>query len=224
MITRAGSKGSTRLTMLETLRQYGLERLTEAGELNASLDRHPRYFRDLVQDKRAVLYSEREPEAWEVLGEDWDNIRAAFTHALDSQQPEVYGPLVAGVGSYGVFSARTEVGEWAAVAIQAGALGGRAEEVDIHGVHGMWAYWFNSDFDLARATTAGFCDSPRHDHYGSCQFAAFMAAAIGARDRDGADALSRAWLADREVTEVAAVLAHFVRGAYGLWFAISPWT
>ncbi|MFN0089930.1 MAG: ATP-binding protein [Acidimicrobiales bacterium] len=219
MVITVEHPAQSRYRVLETLREFGAERLAERGETRLWLDRHARWCADLVQSQQDALLSEREPTAWDVLGAEWDNLRAAFSHALDSGQVDIYAPLAAGVGMHGFASNRCEVGEWAAAAIAAGMLAGWPEEVELHGIHGWWAYWVAADLPLAETVTRQWCDRPSQDRSGLCQFANFMARAVGAADRAAADALSAAWLAALDLTPAARVLSQFVRAIYGVWFA-----
>ena len=74
------AEDGTRFSMLETLREYALERLNAAGELDGIRGRHASYFADLAIRlqpilERAVAVDEAEREH--------DNIRLALTHSLD---------------------------------------------------------------------------------------------------------------------------------------------
>lgn len=88
-----------RYRMLETTRAYALEKLAEAGEIDAMKRRHARYFRDLF---------ERAPEDWWRLPDaDWcaiyqpelDNVRAALDWAFGPGGDSAIGvELAAGSG------------------------------------------------------------------------------------------------------------------------------
>ena len=85
------------------------------------------------------------------------------------------------------------------------------------GVWAWWAYWVKADLPLARQATAGTRPAGE-DRHGQCQFAGFMAAAVGARNRAAANTLTVRWLAEPAVTRSRRVMARFVRGLYGTWF------
>jgi predicted ATPase len=65
-----------RYRLLETLRQYGAERLADAGETDAAQERHARHFMGLVARQAGVLVGPRYPEARAVLTAELDNLRA----------------------------------------------------------------------------------------------------------------------------------------------------
>jgi predicted ATPase/DNA-binding SARP family transcriptional activator len=78
MITMIAGDGVARYRMLETVRQYGLERLREAGQAEALEERHSRYFLDVLEDAAPRLYGgEHEAGLLSRLAADNDNLRAA---------------------------------------------------------------------------------------------------------------------------------------------------
>ena len=85
--------GEKRFRMLETVRQYARERLTESGEAGALRSRHLAYFRRLVEAANPLLgyfLPEREGALW--LGRlepEVDNVRAALDWSLaQAEEPE----------------------------------------------------------------------------------------------------------------------------------------
>jgi hypothetical protein len=72
--------GDPRLVLLESIREYALERLDELGEAIAIRRRHAQYFLELAE--RAEPELERAAEEWlERLEGDYDNLRAALDWA-----------------------------------------------------------------------------------------------------------------------------------------------
>lgn len=71
--------GSPRFTMLETIREYALERLADTGEGDQFRHRHAIFFHDLAEEARPNYFS-GESEAWlDRLGADYSNLRAAMS-------------------------------------------------------------------------------------------------------------------------------------------------
>ena len=70
----------TRFSMLETVREYALERLTVSGELCAVRDRHASYFGDLAVRLQPIL---ERPTAVDEAEREHDNVRVALAHTLD---------------------------------------------------------------------------------------------------------------------------------------------
>lgn len=74
--------GDTRFEMLETIREYALERLQASGEADSLAHRHAEYYRDAaVVFDRALRRSDR-GEWLSRLRHEHDNLRAALRHAL----------------------------------------------------------------------------------------------------------------------------------------------
>ena len=72
------------LPLLETLRQYGEDRLEELGEADTWRRRHAEHFADVRRGSRARAWSARTSSSWRPrLHAELDNLRAAVTWALD---------------------------------------------------------------------------------------------------------------------------------------------
>jgi hypothetical protein len=87
-----------RFGMLETIREFGLEQLTAAGELDATRDRHAAYFVAFSEALSAQLFQATEPELLERLAAERDNIRAALTWLDQQGDEEAMIRLAAGMG------------------------------------------------------------------------------------------------------------------------------
>jgi DNA-binding CsgD family transcriptional regulator len=70
--------------MLETVRQYGVERLHEAGELDAMRDRHRDGLLALAEQIAAALHGPSQREWLDVLDHEAANIASALDRALES--------------------------------------------------------------------------------------------------------------------------------------------
>lgn len=81
--------GEARYRMLETMRQYGLERLREAGQLEATRHSHALFFAELAEKAERQLRG-AETHAWiERLETEHDNFRAALEWSLAQESPEL---------------------------------------------------------------------------------------------------------------------------------------
>jgi hypothetical protein len=92
---REGPDGDRRLVLLETVREYGLERLAECGETDAVARRHADYYLALAEQAEPELLGPRQGLWYERLEADLDNFRAVLNWALAHQQPEVIVRLAA---------------------------------------------------------------------------------------------------------------------------------
>jgi predicted ATPase/class 3 adenylate cyclase len=74
--------GEPRFFMLETMREYGLERLEAAGEVDAARRRHAAYFTALAEEGERWVRGSRQAEWLAKLDEEYPNLRAALTWTL----------------------------------------------------------------------------------------------------------------------------------------------
>ena len=83
LVIMEASDSAVRYRLLETVRQYGLERLTERGELDAMMERHTRYFLEFVEKSGPSLVGgSNAPDVFAHLVTEHDNIRAACARAV----------------------------------------------------------------------------------------------------------------------------------------------
>jgi len=79
VVAEGGPSGIERYRLLETLRQYGQERLAESGEGDAVRDRHFAYYLALVKTAHTEVAVSRKRDGWlQRLDADNDNIRTAL--------------------------------------------------------------------------------------------------------------------------------------------------
>ena len=78
-----------RFAMLETIREYGLERLRECGELGALQARHANHFRELAEEAAPGLVGPRVNIWLERLDAEHDNLRGALAWALAAGEAEM---------------------------------------------------------------------------------------------------------------------------------------
>jgi tetratricopeptide (TPR) repeat protein len=72
--------------MLQTIREYGLERLQECGEANAFQKRHATYFADLAERLEGTAWEAGPGSVFMEATSNWDNVRAALDWS--QAQPE----------------------------------------------------------------------------------------------------------------------------------------
>ena len=83
--------GEPRVMMLESIREYGLERLTAARELESFLSRHAAFYLKLAETLRPKLTEPDQSEWFDRLETDHDNLRAGldwFTESGDGVQAQ----------------------------------------------------------------------------------------------------------------------------------------
>jgi predicted ATPase/DNA-binding CsgD family transcriptional regulator len=79
-----GADGEQRYRLLETLRQYGLEKLSAHGELEAARHRHRDYFLTFAGELRRVKEGEGRPDRLATIELEYDNLRSALIWSLDN--------------------------------------------------------------------------------------------------------------------------------------------
>ncbi len=79
-----GADGEPRLGMLETIREYALERLTQAGELDDTQRRHAEYYTAFAERSREQLGGPAHLMVLDRLEAEHDNLRAALSWSLGS--------------------------------------------------------------------------------------------------------------------------------------------
>jgi predicted ATPase/DNA-binding SARP family transcriptional activator len=83
-----GPSGEPRYHLLETLREYGQERLAESGEAEATRQQHARFFLELSDRIRPELNGPMQGQWLARLQADHDNLRAAIDYCLASGEAE----------------------------------------------------------------------------------------------------------------------------------------
>jgi predicted ATPase len=114
--------GEPRFKMLETIREFALERLTERGELEDAKNRHLQRFVELAETAEPELTRANQAVWLERLTEENDNIRGALAWSFESGQVEL-GLRLAGalVRFWSVRGLMTEGRRWLAEALAVSA-------------------------------------------------------------------------------------------------------
>jgi predicted ATPase/DNA-binding SARP family transcriptional activator len=118
MVTVRSGAGSTRYIVLETLRAYGRERLRELGIDGRCAVRHVTFFTALAQRAAAGMHTADE-QAWvERILPDYDNLRAAFEHAMATGDTDSALRLVTSLPEFGHLRIGFEASGWAERALE----------------------------------------------------------------------------------------------------------
>jgi predicted ATPase/DNA-binding SARP family transcriptional activator len=158
-----------RFRMLETVREYALERLVASGEGNAVRRRHAEYFADVAERADGEMRVAPDPAAWlDRLEADHDNVRAALAWSSSTGEAELECRLVAGMRLFWVFRGHIREGGMhaeAAVARSASVPAPlRAKTLAAAGL----IEFRQGDFDRSLERCAGALELYREleDHYG----------------------------------------------------------
>ena len=112
--------GEPRFRMLETIREYAVEQLSESGELEATRDKHLERYLALAETAEPELTRAGQAVWLERLNEENDNVRAALAWSFESHQVEL-GLRLAGalVRFWSIRGLMTEGRRWLADALEA---------------------------------------------------------------------------------------------------------
>jgi predicted ATPase/class 3 adenylate cyclase len=116
LVDEEASDGTTRYSMLETLRQYARERLDERGEGDIWRRRHAHYCATLASEIGAELRGPDELAWRERLWAELDSLRAAVTWAFDATDPDDVNcglRIVAGLAPEVIQDRATGIWAWA---------------------------------------------------------------------------------------------------------------
>jgi predicted ATPase/class 3 adenylate cyclase len=161
--------GATRYRLLETVRQYALERLRESGQLASVRDRHLDRCARLVEAAQAHLgffLPDAETEAWlGPLERELDNLRAAVTWSLEGRESErgVEAGLRLACGLHWFWVTRghfTEGRTWLARLLERSGPAPAALRARALATAGYLACW-HGDFETARRPLAESLDLSR---------------------------------------------------------------
>ena len=102
-----------RYRMLETIREFALERLDASGEAAETRRRHAEFFRDLAERAEPTLLGTPDGRTWNAqLERDHDNVRAALAWSMSADGVLAVGVALAGaLGWFWLMSGRLQEAE-----------------------------------------------------------------------------------------------------------------
>jgi len=108
----------TRYRMLETIREYGVERLADRGEITGIRAAHAAHFLALAESAEPFLRGERQVEWIDVLHAERDNLLAALRFAADVKDADTALRLAAALSWYWTLQgSHAEASAWLGLAL-----------------------------------------------------------------------------------------------------------
>ena len=153
LVRRMEDHSHDRFRMLETIREFAAERLSENGEGPEMRRRHAAYFTELAERAEPYLVGEDRARWLDVLEHEHDNLRAAIGWAVEAGDTEMASRLVASLWRF--WQSRAFLGE-GAMRVET-VLAMPAEDLDpslrmrVLDAAGGLAYWMG---DMERAKDA----------------------------------------------------------------------
>ncbi|RIK39332.1 MAG: hypothetical protein DCC55_18420 [Chloroflexi bacterium] len=89
LIQHGEDDGALRFGMLETIREFGLEQVSQTGEMEAVQQRSANYYVHLVEELDPILRSKQDAQVYQVLRTEYANIRAVLRWALTTGNVDV---------------------------------------------------------------------------------------------------------------------------------------
>jgi predicted ATPase/DNA-binding XRE family transcriptional regulator len=114
-----GEEGEPRFRMLETIREFGLERLEASGEESATRDRHTRYFRDLAERTNVAIVKTPTPELLDMIEREHDNLRTALMWSRDTGDHDTFLRLAGALAMFWYYRGYLNEGQrWLSQALE----------------------------------------------------------------------------------------------------------
>jgi predicted ATPase/class 3 adenylate cyclase len=107
------SRGQTRFSMLETIRQFAEEQLASGGGADQARAGHAAYFADCTTDMLALWDGPRQRETYTWFMTEFANLRAAFRWSADNGDLDSAATLATHATSLGVWLEQYEPVAWA---------------------------------------------------------------------------------------------------------------
>ena len=120
-LVQQGGEFEPRIRLLETIREYAVERLTVSGEEPGIRARHAAYYSAIVADLAPTLFGDQQDQAVRQLDTELDNVRAALTRLLDDGRVEEQLTMAVVFAWYQMARGScTEAGRWLERGLSAG--------------------------------------------------------------------------------------------------------
>jgi len=105
--------GGRRMRMLETIREYGAERLAERGELGAMRERHAHHFAAVLAEALPQLITAGQLPWFALLAAERENVLAAMRYRCDAGDAQAALTIAVGLATYAMMLGNhAEISTW----------------------------------------------------------------------------------------------------------------
>jgi len=122
MVNVERDQRTMRYRLLETLRQFAEQRLTDRGEIRTLRDLHLNHYLRVADDARPLEMGPSQLQADAIFEREWDNIRSAVAWAGATGQMDLAEQLIWTAFPFAVLRMRYELEEWAVRLIEKESL------------------------------------------------------------------------------------------------------
>jgi predicted ATPase len=112
-MVQASDTGNPRYRLLETLQEYGRDRVGEVGERDELRVRHARWYLNLSERCAKGLAGPDESDAVALLDREFENLRTAYLWSIEYADVDVALRLVAALREYAFRCMHAEISGWA---------------------------------------------------------------------------------------------------------------
>lgn len=180
MVTAERTDRGTRYRLLDTLRQYGAERLDASGSTASARDRHLAHYATRAEQLFAEWEGPDQLVALSAYRQDWDNFRAAHTWSCVSSDPRRSQAVVVNTAAYAQHGLLTEHAEWCTRTLSLDTMpdGRRARVLGIAAAWALAEGRIDDSLDLARRGLE-LADEP--NALGTCRISLMYGLVLGGR-------------------------------------------
>ncbi len=149
MVIASRSGRRTRYRLLETLRQFGEERLDDRDETVAVRDAHVRHFVTVAQHLGQRWDSPQQADAGDRFDDDWENLGTAHAWAITTGDIDKAHAIFGATGGFAIERMRRDHQEWGSRTLELADIS-ESQDVTTYWSLGHWAF-FDGDPDRAVA-------------------------------------------------------------------------
>ena len=207
--------GSVRYRLLETLRQFGEERLDDRADTGRVRDRHLAYCTTLAETANRLWVSPRQAAGKAMFNSEWDNIRAAVLWAVATTDIGHAERATIATYPFAILHARHEHAQWATMTLSLDT-NDRHPNPAVYGAASDWGSRHGDPLlaiELARTGIANAV-TPTHPDTTTCWAVAAANLALTGQDDDALAALESAAVAQSTCDDAYHRWRYFLSGCF----------